>query len=61
MSVARLQHNVDPLLKLKPIYFDRLKQATKLRKLLRYIMRNIINRLQPKLADLSICFNRWKY
>ena len=32
-----------------------------MRKLLRYILRNIENKLNPVRADLSIAFNRWKY
>ena len=31
-----------------------------MRKLLRYILRNIENKLSPVKADLSIAFNRWK-
>lgn len=32
-----------------------------MRKLLRYILRNIENKLQPLKADLSVAFNRWKF
>ncbi len=32
-----------------------------MRKLLRYILRNIENKLQPVKADLSVAFNRWKF
>jgi len=31
-----------------------------MRKLLRYILRNIENKISPVKADLSIAFNRWK-
>ena len=32
-----------------------------MRKLLRYLLRNLENKLKPVKADLSIAFNRWKY
>ena len=41
--------------------FDRWKLFVKMRKLMRYILRNVENRLQPVRADLSIAFNRWKF
>lgn len=41
--------------------FDRWKTYVKMRKLLRYILRNMENKLKPVNADLSIAFNRWKF
>jgi hypothetical protein len=44
-----------------PKMFDRWRQFVHMRKLLRYILRNIENKLQPLKADLSVAFNRWKF
>lgn len=41
--------------------FDRWRQFVKLRKLVGWILRNMENRLQPRKADLSYHFNKWKY
>lgn len=41
--------------------FDRWRFYVKMRKLVRYLLRNIENKLKPIKADLSIAFNRWKY
>jgi hypothetical protein len=41
--------------------FDRWKAYVKMRKLLRYILRNMENKLKPVTADMSIAFNRWKF
>jgi len=41
--------------------FDRWVAFVKFRRLLRYLGRNMMNKLQPVKADLSIAFNRWKY
>ena len=41
--------------------FDRWKEYVKMRKLLRYILRNMENKLKPVTADMSIAFNRWKF
>lgn len=46
---------------LKPRMFDRWKKYVKIRKLIRYLLNNMENRLCPNKADLSIAFNRWKY
>lgn len=46
---------------LKPKMFDRWVAFVKFRKLMRYILNNLQNKLQPVKADLSISFNRWKY
>jgi hypothetical protein len=41
--------------------FDRWRMFVGMRKLLRYIMRNMSNKLKPITADLSVSFNRWKF
>ena len=33
----------------------------KFRKLFRYLLRNLENRLQPTKSDISLAFTRWKY
>lgn len=61
-SVARLQHySKSTDLYLKPKMFDRWKMFVKIRKLVRYLLRNMENKLHPVRADQSIAFNRWKY
>jgi hypothetical protein len=59
-TIARLRH-VDGDTYLKPKMFDRWRQFVHMRKLLRYILRNMENKLKPVKADLSIAFNRWKF
>ncbi len=46
---------------LLPKMFDRWRQFVKMRKLVGWILRNMENRLQPRKADLSYHFNKWKY
>jgi hypothetical protein len=41
--------------------FDRWRFFVKQRKLLKYLLRNLENRLQSTKCDLSIAFNRWKF
>jgi len=41
--------------------FDRWRAFVKMRRLLRYILRNMENKLKPVNADMSIAFNRWKF
>ena len=61
-SIARIQHNTFKEDKyLKPKMFDRWKMWVKIRKLVRYILTNTENKLQPRKADLQIAFNRWKF
>lgn len=61
-TISRIKHYTQhDDLYLKPKMFDRWKLYVKMRKLMRYILRNVENRLQPVRADLSIAFNRWKY
>lgn len=60
-SISRMKHYTQQDdLYLKPKMFDRWKYFVKMRKLMRYILRNVENKLQPVKADLSIAFNRWK-
>jgi len=58
--VARMKH-VGGDRYLKPKMFERWLQYVHMRKLLRYLLRNIENKLKPVKADLSIAFNRWKF
>ncbi len=41
--------------------FDRWRMFVKIRKLVRYIITNMENKLQPRKADLCYAFNRWKH
>lgn len=59
-TIARLRHVAGDSY-LKPKMFDRWKMYIQLRKLMRYILRNVENKLHPVRADLSVAFNRWKY
>jgi hypothetical protein len=45
---------------LKPKMFDRWKLYVSMRKLIRYHLTNMSNKLKPIKSDLSIAFNRWK-
>ena len=58
-TIARMRHVAGDSY-LKPKMFDRWRQFVNMRKLLRYILRNLENKLKPVRADLSIAFNRWK-
>ena len=61
-AVARINHNTLKDNKyLKPKMFDRWKMWVKIRKLVRYILQNTENKLQPRKADIQSAFNRWKY
>lgn len=58
-TIARMKHqNVKGYL--KPIAFERWKMYVKMRKLLKFIMKNTENKLIPVKADLSIAFNKWR-
>jgi len=59
-TIARFNHVAGDSY-LIPKMFARWRQFVQMRKLLRYILRNIENKLQPVKADLSIAFNRWKF
>ncbi len=41
--------------------FDRWRLFVKQRKLIKYLLRNMENRLQSTKCDMSIAFNRWKF
>jgi hypothetical protein len=45
---------------LKPIVFDRWRQFVKLRKLIKYLLKNMENQLSPIKVDLQVAFNRWR-
>lgn len=45
---------------LKPKMFDRWRMYIKIKKLVRYHLRIIENKLAPVRADLQIAFARWK-
>jgi hypothetical protein len=57
--VARIQHRGAQIGQ-KPYAFDRWRQWVKLRQLMKFLLKNVENRLHPVKADLSIAFNRWK-
>lgn len=59
-TIARFNHVTGDSY-LIPKMFGRWRQFVQMRKLLRYILRNIENKLQPVKADLSVAFNRWKF
>ena len=59
-SICRMHHYTSAKY-LKPKVFDRWRLFVKMRKLLRYLLLNLENKLKPGYADLSIAFNRWKY
>lgn len=58
-AIARLKHKA----KRSPVarMFDRWRMFVKIRKLVRYIITNMENKLQPRKADLAYVFNRWKF
>lgn len=61
-TITRMQHydSKDGDKYLKPKMFDRWKLFTRVRKLIRYLLNNMENRMQPVKADLSVAFIRWK-
>jgi hypothetical protein len=46
---------------LKPKMFDRWRAFVQFKKLVRFHLYNMHNKLKPVKADLSIAFNRWKF
>ena len=60
-SIARWQKGVEDDAYLMPKMFDRWKYFVKMRKLVRWTLNNMENRLTPVKADMSWAFNKWKY
>lgn len=60
-SVARMNHYTErEELYLKPKMFDRWCLYIKMKRLVRYLLKNMENKLVPVKSDLGIAFNRWK-
>lgn len=60
-SVARIKHYTEKDdIYLKPKMFDRWRFYVKMRKLVRYLLRSIENKLTPVKSDLEVAFGRWK-
>jgi hypothetical protein len=61
-AIIRLIVNCDPDLRIMPIYFDRLRQHARIRKLWKYIIK-IMNRQSNRAQDLqrlAKSFQRWR-
>jgi len=60
-SVARIKHYTEKDdIYLKPKMFDRWRFYVKMRKLVRYLLRSMENKLTPVKSDLEVAFRRWK-
>ena len=60
-AIGRMKHWNGTDDYLKPKMFDRWRQFVKFRKIVKHWLDFLTNRQQAHKADLSYCFNKWKF